>query len=237
MQSCHELGVPAALEIFRPGDGAHAWVFFASRVSARDVRRLGTAIISHTCSRTRQLKLESYDRLFPNQDTMPQGGFDIAVMQSISRQGEVNPLVEHYGQVIVDECHHVGAASFDAILKRTKAKYVLGLTATPIRRDGQQPIIFMQCGPIRCTAPHDLEVFARSHCRVSTCPPMQASRTCFGISPMTRRGRIPSQPKCVMSSDRDARCWCVCVRPPHLAPDSNGWWARQRRVCAAIDSR
>jgi superfamily II DNA or RNA helicase len=94
----------------------------------------------------------------------PTGKIDIAVMQSLSRQGEVNPLVENYGHVIVDECHHVGAVSFDAILKRTKAKYVLGLTATPIRRDGQQPIIFMQCGPIRHTAakpvgaPHDLEV-------------------------------------------------------------------------------
>jgi superfamily II DNA or RNA helicase len=89
---------------------------------------------------------------------------DIAVMQSVSRQGEINPLVENYGHVIVDECHHVGAVSFDAILKQVKAKYVLGLTATPIRRDGQQPIIFMQCGPIRYTAakpasaPHDLEV-------------------------------------------------------------------------------
>ncbi|WP_420896309.1 DEAD/DEAH box helicase [Azotobacter chroococcum] len=67
----------------------------------------------------------------------PTGKIDIAVMQSVSRQGEVNPLVEHYGQVIVDECHHVGAVSFDAILKRTKARFVLGLTATPIRRDGQ----------------------------------------------------------------------------------------------------
>ena len=75
MHSCEELGVPAALEISRSGQGAHAWVFFASRVSARDARRLGTSIISHTCSRTRQLKLESYDRLFPNQDTMPKGGF------------------------------------------------------------------------------------------------------------------------------------------------------------------
>ncbi len=445
MQSCEELGVPAALEISQSGQGAHVWVFFAGRVSARDARRLGTAIISHTCSRTRQLKLASYDRLFPNQDTMPKGGFgnlialplqkwpreagcsvfvdadmrpypdqwaflssiplmashdieptilratggvhpldvtfiddedlatpwkrvtspskkltgamptsltvtlanqlyfekaqlpqalanrlirlaafqnpkfyqaqamrlsvwgtprvignaenfpqhialprgcldamlnlfqendiacqlqderfagepinvafvgtlrmdqetavagmlrhddgvlcaptafgktvtaaamiarrgvntlilvhrtellkqwqerlqvflgvgngvvgtigggkskptgqiDIAVMQSISRQGEVNPLVDNYGQVIVDECHHVGAVSFDAILKRTKAKYVMGLTATPIRRDGLQPIIFMQCGPIRHTAarpegaPHDLEVVPR----------------------------------------------------------------------------
>ena len=64
-KSCDELGVPASLEISRSGQGAHAWVFFAHSVSARDARRLGTAIISHTCSRTRQLKLESYDRLFP----------------------------------------------------------------------------------------------------------------------------------------------------------------------------
>lgn len=98
----------------------------------------------------------------------PTGKVDVAVMQSLSRQGEVNPLVENYGQVIVDECHHVGAASFNAILRRTKAKYVLGLTATPIRRDGQQPIIFMQCGPIRYTAarpagaPQDLNVLPRS---------------------------------------------------------------------------
>ena len=75
MQSCEALGVPAALEISRSGQGAHAWVFFAGRVSARDARCLGTAIISHTCARTRQLQLNSYDRLFPNQDTMPKGGF------------------------------------------------------------------------------------------------------------------------------------------------------------------
>jgi hypothetical protein len=75
LQSCDELGVPAALEISRSGRGAHAWVFFAGRVPARDARRLGTAIISYTCTRTRQLQLASYDRLFPNQDTMPRGGF------------------------------------------------------------------------------------------------------------------------------------------------------------------
>jgi len=441
-RSCAELGVPAALEISRSGKGAHVWIFFSRRIPARDARRLGTAIISHTCARTRQLQLTSYDRLFPNQDTMPKGGFgnlialplqkkpretgcsvfvdealqpypdqwaflasqrlmalddlepailqatggshpldvtfideedhkepwkraaatgkklpgllpasltitlanlvyfekaqlpqalanrliriaafqnpefyraqamrlsvwdtprvigcaenypehialprgcldaiqdllrenairceirdernagnpiqvefggtlrmdqetavsamlahdagvlcaptafgktivgsamiarrgvntlvlvhrtellkqwqerlrtflgvgkdvvgtigggkakptgkiDLAVMQSLSRKGEIDPLVENYGQVIVDECHHVGAFSFDAILKRVKAKYVHGLTATPMRRDGQQPIIFMQCGPIRHTAsrpsgaPNDLAV-------------------------------------------------------------------------------
>lgn len=445
VQSCRELSVPVALEVSRSGNGAHAWIFFASSLPARDARRLGTAIISHTCARTRQLKLTSYDRLFPNQDTMPKGGFgnlialplqkkprengcsvfvnddfkphpdqwaylasllpmsvqaveaailnatggahpldvtfiadedqqepwkrvtsmpkklagempkalavtlanmiyvekahlpqplanrlirlaafqnpefykaqamrlstwdkvrvigcaenyprhialprgcleavkellrdngirldlndqcfsgqpldvafagtlrtdqedavarmlefdtgvlcaptafgktvtaaaliarrgvntlvlvhstellkqwqerlqsflgvgkgivgtigggkakptgkiDIAVMQSLSRQGEVSELVEDYGHIIVDECHHLSAFSFEKILKSAKVRYVLGLTATPIRRDGQQPIIFMQCGPIRHTAakpdsaPHDLAIVPR----------------------------------------------------------------------------
>ena len=56
MQSCRELGVPAALEVSRSGNGAHAWVFFSAKIAARDARRLGTALISHTCARTRQLK-------------------------------------------------------------------------------------------------------------------------------------------------------------------------------------
>ncbi|WP_367121968.1 DEAD/DEAH box helicase [Rhodoferax sp.] len=99
---------------------------------------------------------------------MPTGKIDIAVMQSLSKPDEVNALVENYGHVIIDECHHIGATSFEAILKATKAKFVLGLTATPVRRDGQQPIIFMQCGPIRHkatsaeTAPHDLQVIPHS---------------------------------------------------------------------------
>jgi superfamily II DNA or RNA helicase len=96
----------------------------------------------------------------------PTGGIDIAVMQSLVRQGEVDPIVENYGHVIVDECHHLSAVSFEAILKRTKARFVLGLTATPLRRDGRQPIIFMQCGPLRHSArsdaaPQTLEVTPR----------------------------------------------------------------------------
>jgi len=95
------------------------------------------------------------------------GMIDIAVAQSLSRKGEVNELVKNYGQIIVDECHHLSAVSFEALLRTAPARYVLGLTATPIRRDGQHPIIFMQCGPIRhtanraTTAPHDLAVIPR----------------------------------------------------------------------------
>jgi len=57
--------------------------------------------------------------------------------------------VKDYGMVIVDECHHVSAFSFELILKNITAKYVYGLTATPTRKDGHHPIITMQCGPIR----------------------------------------------------------------------------------------
>jgi len=453
--SCRELNVPVALEISRSGNGAHAWIFFSTAVAARDARRLGTALISHTCNRTRQLELGSYDRLFPNQDTMPKGGFgnlialplqkrprerncsvfvndvfkpypdqwaflasiqpmsfqdieptillatgnthpldvtfisdedlqepwkrsdsaskqltdpmpesisitqanliyiekaplpqallnrlirlaafqnpefykaqamrfpvwdkprvigcaenfplhiglprgclepslellrengircdikderfpgqpidtqfkgtlrddqeratkamlkhdtgilcaptafgktvtgaaliarrgvntlilvhrtellkqwkerlqtflnvkkgdigtmgggkvkpsgiiDIAVMQTLTRRKELLDQLDTYGQVIVDECHHLSAFSFENILKRTKAKYVLGLTATPIRRDGQQPIIYMQCGPIRYTAevpenaPKQLEVTPHYITSIINAPP------------------------------------------------------------------
>ena len=75
LQTCLENDLPAALEISRSGSGAHLWLFFANPTPARDVRRLGAALISATCARTRQLTLKSYDRLFPNQDTMPKGGF------------------------------------------------------------------------------------------------------------------------------------------------------------------
>lgn len=77
------------------------------------------------------------------------GKIDIAVMQSLVKGDEVKESVRNYGMVIVDECHHVPAFSFEQILRNVAAKYVYGLTATPARQDGHHPIIFMQCGPIR----------------------------------------------------------------------------------------
>lgn len=77
------------------------------------------------------------------------GIIDIALMQSCFNDGEIKPFVQDYGMVLVDECHHVSSVTFEKVLKCVKAQYVYGLTATPIRKDGHQPIIFMQCGPIR----------------------------------------------------------------------------------------
>ena len=80
------------------------------------------------------------------------GVIDIALMQSCFDDGEAKSFVQEYGMVIVDECHHVSSITFENVLKHVRAHYVYGLTATPIRKDGLQPIIFMQCGPIRFSA-------------------------------------------------------------------------------------
>ena len=77
------------------------------------------------------------------------GIVDIAIMQSISRKGEVKEYVNNYGMIIADECHHASAFTYEQILKTAQAKYIYGLTATPTRKDGHHPILFMHCGPIR----------------------------------------------------------------------------------------
>lgn len=79
----------------------------------------------------------------------PNGQLDVAMIQSLVRQEKVDDLVAGYGQVIVDECHHLPAVSFERVLSEVKARYVVGLTATPQRRDGHQPISEMQLGPVR----------------------------------------------------------------------------------------
>ncbi len=77
------------------------------------------------------------------------GYVDVAVIQSLYRKDEVKDFVAEYGQVIVDECHHISAFTFEQVMRQVKAKYVVGLTATPTRKDGHHPIIYMQCGPVR----------------------------------------------------------------------------------------
>ena len=79
------------------------------------------------------------------------GIVDIAIMQSLfeGKDKTVKQFVSEYGMVLVDECHHIAAFTFEQILKAVEAKYIYGLSATPVRKDGHHPIIFMQCGPVR----------------------------------------------------------------------------------------
>jgi superfamily II DNA or RNA helicase len=79
----------------------------------------------------------------------PTGILDVATIQSLVHKGEVDEIVSHYGHVIVDECHHLSAYSFEQVTRHAKARFVTGLSATVTRKDGHHPIIFMQCGPLR----------------------------------------------------------------------------------------
>ena len=94
------------------------------------------------------------------------GIIDIALIQSCISDNEVKPFVKDYGMVIADECHHVSAVNFEQIMKSVNAHYVYGLTATPIRQDGQDPIIFMQCGPIRYSADAKAQIQSQSFQRL-----------------------------------------------------------------------
>jgi len=80
---------------------------------------------------------------------------DIAMVQTLARKDDLAEFVHAYGHVIIDECHHVPAVSVERVLSAIPARYITGLTATPYRRDGHQPIIAMQCGPVRHTVKTD----------------------------------------------------------------------------------
>ncbi|MEX2138024.1 MAG: DEAD/DEAH box helicase family protein [Pirellulales bacterium] len=79
----------------------------------------------------------------------PTGLLDVAIIQSLSRKGVIDDLVGDYGHLVVDECHHLSATSFEQVVRQAKARFVTGLSATVTRKDGHHPIIFMQCGPVR----------------------------------------------------------------------------------------
>jgi superfamily II DNA or RNA helicase/very-short-patch-repair endonuclease len=79
----------------------------------------------------------------------PSGLLDVAVIQSLVRKGAVDDRMGEYGHLIVDECHHLSAQSFERVARQARARFVMGLSATVARKDGHHPIIFMQCGPVR----------------------------------------------------------------------------------------
>lgn len=100
--------------------------------------------------RGRKKKVERIGQIGAGKNTRS-GIIDVAIMQSLfeGEEKEVKSFVADYGMILCDECHHVAAFTFEKILREAKAKYVYGLSATPVRQDGHQPIIFMQCGPVR----------------------------------------------------------------------------------------
>lgn len=147
----HDTGILSAATAFGKTVVA-AWLIAA--------RKVNTLVLVHR----RHLMDQWYERL--NMFLKPEDGvtvigqigggkdkstgiIDIGIIQSLTRKGTVKDMVSGYGQVIVDECHHISAFSFEQVLKEAKARYIVGLTATPQRKDGHHPIIVMQCGRVR----------------------------------------------------------------------------------------
>ncbi len=108
----------------------------------------------------------------------PSGRIDVALIQSLVRKGEVSDAVAGYGHLIVDECHHISASTFEMVARRSKARFVLGLSATVTRKDGHHPIIFMQCGPARYRVEPRAEAAQRNFEHF-----VEVRRTSFRLSP------------------------------------------------------
>ena len=136
-------------------------------------RKVNTLILVHTTALLKQWK-ESLSKFLVLNESLPvepvkrgrrkersilgelgagknslNGIVDIAIVASLSGNSERKNILKNYGLVIADECHHVSAVGYEDIMKDVNAKYVYGLTATPMRLDGHEPIIYMQCGPLR----------------------------------------------------------------------------------------
>lgn len=145
----HEIGVLSASTAFGK-------TVVAANMIAR--RGVNTLVLVHR----KQLLDQWIDRLSTfldiSQESIGQFGggkrkttgiIDVAMIQSLGRKGVVKDIVGEYGHLIVDECHHISARSFEIVARQSKAKYITGLSATVVRKDGHHPIIFMNCGPIR----------------------------------------------------------------------------------------
>ena len=121
-------------------------------------RKVNTLILVHRRQLQEQWKVRLEQFLDINCDDIgligagqrkPTGKIDVAIIQSLSKKGEVDDIVTEYGHLIVDECHHISAPSFEAITRQFKGKYITGLSATLTREDGHHPIIYMNCGQVR----------------------------------------------------------------------------------------
>jgi len=121
-------------------------------------RKVNTLVLVHRCQLMDQWIRRLNEFLKPPPGIIGQIGagkksetglIDVAILQSLIHEHEVNPVIQQYGQIIVDECHHISAPMFEQIARATKARYIVGFSATVERKDGHHPIIFMQCGSVR----------------------------------------------------------------------------------------
>lgn len=124
-------------------------------------RKVNTLIVVHRKSLARQWRasLKKFLGLEDHQigtaggkDAKPSGFIDIALVKSLRKDENLKEILASYGQVMADECHHVTSDEFETIIGAANVKYVMGMTANSDKRQGDEPIVYMQCGPIRYVA-------------------------------------------------------------------------------------
>lgn len=96
--TCQAQGIPCSVEVSRSGNGAHLWIFFSEPIAAIKARALGSTVLTLAMQEHARLSFKSYDRMFPNQDTMPKGGFGnlIALPLQVA-------AARHGGSLFVDD--------------------------------------------------------------------------------------------------------------------------------------
>lgn len=124
-------------------------------------RKVNTLIVVHRKNLAKQWRasLKKFLGLQDHQigtaggkDAKPSGFIDIALVKSLRKDENFREILAGYGQVMADECHHVTSDEFETIIGAANVKYVMGMTANSDKRQGDEPIVYMQCGPIRYVA-------------------------------------------------------------------------------------
>ncbi len=149
VETCRRVGLPAAVERSRSGNGAHVWFFFAEPVAAATARRMGCYLITETMSRRHQLAMSSYDRLFPNQDTLPRGGLGNLIalpLQHGPRQHGNTIFVDDQLVPYADQWAYlaavprIGGSTVDAIAEDATARgQIIGVRIAQTGDDGDVP--------------------------------------------------------------------------------------------------
>ena len=131
VKTCDQVSIPVYIERSRSGNGAHAWYFFQEAVPAADARRLGTYLLTETMEQYPEIGFESYDRLFPSQDTMPRGGLGNLIalpLQNIPRKNGNSVFIDRNFEP------HSNQWDFLKSIKKITANYLKTILSEEIGR-------------------------------------------------------------------------------------------------------
>ena len=147
--TCRQLDLPAVIERSRSGEGGHVWLFFAEAIPAALARRLGSYLLTETMERRPEVGLDSYDRFFPNQDTLPHGGFGNLIALPLQKQarergnsvfldGDLVPYVDQWA--FLSTVRRIAASRVEAIVRDAeRSGQIVGVRFPPADEAEDEP--------------------------------------------------------------------------------------------------